>query len=493
MDISPELLKLIQEAYAKGKDESEVLAEIMAKVGAGTATYSEANDYAVELGRIMAEAFGQNLSSKVLPQGKMYWNIGDKVIRPTVTQGYEDVADVAELVQTGLNEAAGIHIKAQRPQIDQRRIDRMIGDLMGLPDYDSGSQGFLNAVQNLLHSSVDDSIRTNAEFHYKAGLKPKIVRTLSGKCCEWCTAIAGSYTYPDVPRDVYKRHDNCRCKVDYKTADGKTQSVHSGTEGRRKYVQVKNDPREHYELSKAERIRHAKEMEATEDARKEAARQKRQDTWTLKKEIAERERVSARNVRIIRNDEERQEYRIVSRGEKTTMYYRQSKYTVKKVNGYENVYISDIASIKPKALHIINKNTNKILKEYGVPVSDKPTIVIVHRSEIHDCAGIYDAITNTVFYCPEIANQEFEKEYNIERHELWHCRQAYDFRKKGWIITEENYGEYLSALCEEKRKVIAKLGINQYNVSEISDYAFKKFFDDRFDEVEAEYMVRMRR
>ena len=30
-------------------------------------------------------------------------------------------------------------------------------------------------------------------------------------------------------------------------------------------------------------------------------------------------------------------------------------------------------------------------------------------------------------------------------------------------------------------------------VSEISDYAFKKFFDDRFDEVEAEYMVRMRR
>ena len=81
----------------------------------------------------------------------------------------------------------------------------------------------------------------------------------------------------------------------------------------------------------------------------------------------------------------------------------------------------------------------------------------------------------------------------IERHELWHCRQAYDFRKKGWIITEENYGEYLSALCEEKRKVIAKLGINQYNVSEISDYAFKKFFDDRFDEVEAEYMVRMRR
>ncbi len=283
MDISPELLKLIQEAYAKGKDESEVLAEIMAKVGAGTATYSEANDYAVELGRIMAEAFGQNLSSKVLPQGKMYWNIGDKVIRPTVTQGYEDVADVAELVQTGLNEAASIHIKAQRPQIDQGRIDRMIGDLMGLPDYDSGSQGFLNAVQNLLHSSVDDSIRTNAEFHYKAGLKPKIVRTLSGKCCEWCTAIAGSYTYPDVPRDVYKRHDNCRCKVDYKTADGKTQSVHSGTEGRRKYVQVKNDPREHYELSKAERIRHAKEMEATEDARKEAARQKRIETWKRKK------------------------------------------------------------------------------------------------------------------------------------------------------------------------------------------------------------------
>ncbi len=52
------------------------------------------------------------------------------------------------------------------------------------------------------------------------GLKPKIIRRTTFKCCEWCDNLAGTYTYPDVPSDVYRRHENCRCTVIYDPADG---------------------------------------------------------------------------------------------------------------------------------------------------------------------------------------------------------------------------------------------------------------------------------
>ena len=72
---------------------------------------------------------------------------------------------------------------------------------------------------------MDDSIKGNAEFHGKAGMTPKIVRKSTGSCCEWCTNIAGAYDYPNVPKDVYRRHGRCRCTVDYVPNNGKKQNV----------------------------------------------------------------------------------------------------------------------------------------------------------------------------------------------------------------------------------------------------------------------------
>ena len=49
-----------------------------------------------------------------------------------------------------------------------------------------------------------------------------------GGCCDWCRSLAGTYSYPNVPPDVYKRHRNCRCTVDYyPTGKGKRQDVWS--------------------------------------------------------------------------------------------------------------------------------------------------------------------------------------------------------------------------------------------------------------------------
>lgn len=77
-------------------------------------------------------------------------------------------------------------------------------------------------------SIVDDSIQKNIEFQSKAGLRPRITRTLVGKGCEWCRNLAGTYQYPDdVPEEVYHRHERCRCIVNYHPGDGKRQDVWS--------------------------------------------------------------------------------------------------------------------------------------------------------------------------------------------------------------------------------------------------------------------------
>ncbi len=81
------------------------------------------------------------------------------------------------------------------------------------------------SLLNISQNYVDEYVEENAKFRSESGLKEKIVRSTNGKCCEWCTKIAGVYNYP-APKDVYRRHDNCDCTVTYISEKG-SQDVYS--------------------------------------------------------------------------------------------------------------------------------------------------------------------------------------------------------------------------------------------------------------------------
>ena len=83
-------------------------------------------------------------------------------------------------------------------------------------------------LTNYMQSFVDDTMKRNAVFQSNAGVPPKIVRRSPGWCCEWCAKLEGTYLYPDdVPDDVYRRHDNCNCIVEFYPGDGTKQDVWS--------------------------------------------------------------------------------------------------------------------------------------------------------------------------------------------------------------------------------------------------------------------------
>lgn len=226
IDIAQELLEKLQEAFRAKFNASESINNLNAMVETGKATYKEANEYAIEIGELLAKVYQENLSSNELPDGRMYYNIAQRVIEPTLRQNYELTSAYSTDVQQALNKQAGISLKAQKPAFNQDRVDGIVNRLAETEQFDDVKWILDEPVVNFTQAVVDAAIKANADFQYKAGLSPMIIRTSSGDCCDWCNAVVGKYRYPDeVPKDVFRRHRFCRCECDYIPAKGKAQNV----------------------------------------------------------------------------------------------------------------------------------------------------------------------------------------------------------------------------------------------------------------------------
>lgn len=226
-DITPKLYNQVKVSFQNQVDKSDLISKLYAKVRDGTATYKEANEFAIEVGRMLAQSFANNLSSEVLPDGKMYYNIAKGIIRPSMENNYSLITDVTNQIQKTLNEEAGIGIKAIKPPLNEDKIEGIINRVSNESVFDDIKWILDEPIILFSQSIVDDAIKANAEFHEKVGMSPKIVRKVAGNCCDWCRAVAGTYIYPEVPKDVYRRHQRCRCTVDYHPGNGKKQNIHS--------------------------------------------------------------------------------------------------------------------------------------------------------------------------------------------------------------------------------------------------------------------------
>lgn len=220
-DIAPELLEKIRQSFEEMLEKSKPIQTLYQAIVAGTATYSDAEEYAYLVGEALSQAFGKHLSSAVLPDGKMYFNIADRVLRPMLEADHEMVANAAAAVQQVLNRTAGIGLKPQTVAVNQDRIDGIINRISSADSFDDVAWVLGTPVVLFSQNVVDETLRRNVVFQGKAGLTPKIIRKAERKCCEWCRSLAGEYDYPNVPDDIYRRHENCRCTVEYDPADGK--------------------------------------------------------------------------------------------------------------------------------------------------------------------------------------------------------------------------------------------------------------------------------
>lgn len=225
IDVLPKLLEEVKNEFELAFGESEIIRNSFAKLEAKKATYRTANDFAIEIGGILSKALGASIRADKLPDGKMYYNIAQRLLMDVLGRNYELVSSYASDVQKNLNDKAKIGLKVQVPELNLDRIAGIVNRFSSEDNFEDVSWLLDEPIVNFTQSIIDDSIRKNAEFHHKAGLQPEIVRTSYFHCCEWCQEVQGNYKYPRVPKDVYRRHQHCRCILDYDPKNGKTQNV----------------------------------------------------------------------------------------------------------------------------------------------------------------------------------------------------------------------------------------------------------------------------
>lgn len=228
-DITPKLIEAVTKTFRELYQNSSRIQSLLKMVEEGTADYADAQAYSLEVSRLIGKAYEKHVSSAALPDGKMYYNIASRLVPSTVDENHALVSQYALKVQKALNTRAGIGLKAQEVKQDPERVDGLVELAASGEVYDDVAGKLTTAFETYNLGIVDSSIKKNADFQYDAGMTPKVFRKSTGRCCPWCRALVGKYDYPDVPRDVWRRHANCRCLVEYDPADGKgkVQNVHT--------------------------------------------------------------------------------------------------------------------------------------------------------------------------------------------------------------------------------------------------------------------------
>lgn len=253
-DIAPKLIENVNKDFADNLAADKNVAALSEKLAAGHARYEDAYKYAESVGNARAKAFEDQISSEVLPEGKMHYNIASRLMTDSLTTDHEMIADYAAGVQKAYNEEAGINLKALKADVNEDRIDGFVERLSSEDVFDDVSWILQEPVVTHARSVVDDTIKKNAEFQGRAGIKATVIRNADPKCCKWCSDLAGDYVYPSVPREIFQRHDHCRCTVDYKGRRLSTYAVASNNIWRMRDSHTFRDLGEQDRIDKAKTI-----------------------------------------------------------------------------------------------------------------------------------------------------------------------------------------------------------------------------------------------
>lgn len=249
-DIVPELLERIETEFKNRTAKSETIRKKIAALKNSKVTHKDSNDLAIEVGKILSEVFTGEIRGDVLPDNKMYYNIAKRLLEPSLKRNFDIVGDYSRNVQEVLNKKANISLKAMKPELNQDRIDGIVNKISEYDDFEKGKWLLEEPIINFSQSIVDDTIKTNADFQHKAGLRPKVIREEAGNCCDWCKSLVGTYDYPeDVPKDVWRRHRYCRCTVDYLPEDGKKRDVWKNSRNIQKDLEYAEELRKRKEFS----------------------------------------------------------------------------------------------------------------------------------------------------------------------------------------------------------------------------------------------------
>lgn len=210
--------------FDKGFKQSDKIKKALEVLKENKATFKNANDLAMEVGNILSDVFKDTINSDMLYNKKMYQKMAEKLVNSSLKKAHEVISDYSTSVMENLNKVSKVSGGVVTPPFNQNKANGIVTRLVR-DDFEKVRWILDAPVKTFCQSVVDDTVKVNVKHHARLGLKPVVKRISSGNCCDWCNKIAGVYDYPDVPKDVYRRHSNCDCVVEYFPGDGKKQNV----------------------------------------------------------------------------------------------------------------------------------------------------------------------------------------------------------------------------------------------------------------------------
>ena len=225
-DIAPALHDKIERDFIKFVNEDGEIDRIRNRIEKKRATHRDTQLYSIRIGDHSARALSKNLREDVLPDGKMYFNIAQRTVRPQLVTNYDMVSNVAQEIQQQLNDEAGIRLNARKAPIAENRLRDLIDKICSYPMFSAAAWLLVEPVKNWTQHIADETVSENADFQSRAGVLVIITREVYANCCEWCDSAAGSFDYGEQPDNFYQRHEFCRCMITSKSQKSGKASNH---------------------------------------------------------------------------------------------------------------------------------------------------------------------------------------------------------------------------------------------------------------------------
>lgn len=184
-------------------------------IRSGNGTYKTANKLAIRIG----EDLGKVLKAHNPIDGIDEWDYVD-LLPKALGLDHQIIVDACRDVQNSLNKKSGLGIKYFEPDFNMNRVNGLIDELRNNPEFVNIEKSFYDQLVNFSENVVDDSIRDNVGILYRSGIRTMVIRRAEFNGCPWCKEIEGAYDYrtvSDSGNDVWRRHENCRCTIDYIT------------------------------------------------------------------------------------------------------------------------------------------------------------------------------------------------------------------------------------------------------------------------------------
>ena len=221
VDIVPALLEAVNNGYRGRLQKDRRLLQVDNRIRDGTATLIDAHTYAERQGVALSNSLLSEIRADTLPNGELYYNIASRVVTPCLQEVYDSVNLAAADIQHAIDKRMGIGINPVKADFPQKRIDGLIDKLT-----DPGKElierlkWLDEPIVNNAEAFFDDFVAENAETRAGMGLKTTVTRIIAPGCCQWCAEISGTYEYGKEPKDIYRRHEHCRCVVTFDSERG---------------------------------------------------------------------------------------------------------------------------------------------------------------------------------------------------------------------------------------------------------------------------------